>query len=139
MRQRIRLKESKSDAQQLQEALDTEDRGPESSGQQDRGRDVAVVISEPTIGDCTSRNLVRSLTRRIDDESKQAKRSRIDTNARCKSTSNNSEVTKTEKGCATVHGVRYATSQLNKGSAKMTRREFNAVENLLNKGRSTGE
>ena len=135
MRQRIRLKESKSNAQQLQETLDTEaaaagaERRPESSGQQDRGRNVAVVISEPTIGDCARRNLVRNLTRRIDDESKQAKISRIDTNARCKSTSNNSEATKTEKGCATVHGVRYATSQLNKGSAKMTRREFNAVEN----------
>ena len=49
----------------------------------------------------------------------------------------NSKSIGTDKGSATVHGVRYATSQLNKGSAKMTQREFNAVENLLNKGRSS--
>ena len=139
MRQRIKLKESKSKAEQLQEESIDELQRLESSGAKGRGRKEVSNARQIEINDCTRNNLVRSLKRKIDHDKKQAKRRRVDTNSECKLNNDSKEVTNAEKGCATVHGVRYATSQLNKGSAKMTRRKFNGVENLLNQGRGTGE
>ena len=49
----------------------------------------------------------------------------------------NSSELNVDKGRATGHGMGYATSLLNQGSAKMTRLECIAFENLLNKGRSS--
>ena len=107
MRLRIRRKESEA-----REAPTTEDRGAECRGT--KGGEIrsslptlqrkchqASACSNSVGPTCTRESMVRNLERRIDDNLRQAKMRRIETD--------NSESIKVEEGSTLVHGVRYVT------------------------------